>query len=118
LIRGFNNLKARSIMSVGFRVDLLSAAAATGTAKRWVGERAALLAWGTFDGATVALQVSPDNGTTWLACEGARVAAASLTAAGTVIVDVPAGLSVRAAITSAGAGTVVSASLVQIDATS
>ena len=102
-------------MSVGFRVDLLTAAAATGAAKRWVGGRAAFLAWGTFGGATVALQVSPDSGTTWLAAEGARVAAVSVTAAGTVIADLPAGVMVRATITG-GTGVEVSASLIQIDA--
>lgn len=102
-------------MSVGYRVDLLSAASATGTGKRWIGGRAAFVAWGTFGGATVALEVSPDNGTTWVAVEGARTAATSLTAAGTVVADVPAGLMVRASI-AGGTGVSVSAALVSVDA--
>lgn len=35
--------------------------------------------WGTFDGATVQLECSPDGGTTWIAVDGV-----SLTAPGTI----------------------------------
>lgn len=32
----------------------------------WYGGPGSVAAWGTFGGGTVALQMSPDNGTTWI----------------------------------------------------
>ena len=50
----------------GIRVDLLSNASATGTAKQWPGGRGTLSVAGTFDGSTVKLQVLGPDGTTWI----------------------------------------------------
>lgn len=36
------------------------------TPVRWSGGIGSVAAWGTFGGGTVALQMSPDNGTTWM----------------------------------------------------
>ena len=55
---------------------------------------------GTFDGATVALQVSHDDGITWVA-----VASGAFTAAGTLRMQLGADMKIRAVITSAGAST-------------
>jgi hypothetical protein len=56
---------------IGGRVQLLDAAAATGAGDLWAGGRAAWLVWGTWDGATAKLQMTPDQGTTWIDVDGA-----------------------------------------------
>ena len=83
----------------GVDVTLLTAAAATGTAVRWSGGNGMLIGWGTFGGATVMLQMSPDGGTTWLDTN------AVLTSAGGLQVLVPAGF-VRAAVAGGSGGSI------------
>ncbi|MGH8220892.1 MAG: hypothetical protein ACREUT_20345 [Steroidobacteraceae bacterium] len=77
------------------RVQLLKDAAATGNGLDWPGGRALFSVLGTFGGATVTLQYLGPDDVTWVEV----ATAAALTAAGNVLVDVPAGL-VRAAVTS------------------
>jgi len=47
------------------RLTLLSNASATGSAVTWAGGRGQFKALGTFDGATVALEVLGPDGSTW-----------------------------------------------------
>lgn len=95
---------------IGGHLDLLAAAAATGTSMLWDGSsRAALFIWGTWDGATAKLQVTPDKGTTWIDVDGT-----SLTANGGVRVELPP-LAVRVAISGAGASASLSATLRGLD---
>lgn len=70
-----------------FRVDLLNNASATGNAAIWPGGRGSFLVAGTFNGATVKLQVlGPDN-STWIDA-GTYT---TLTAAGAGNFDLPQG---------------------------
>jgi hypothetical protein len=62
--------------------------------------RYTLVAWGTWDGATVSLELSPDGGTTWIAITGA-----SFTDDGAANIDTQAGLTYRGAVSGAGAST-------------
>ena len=63
--------------------NLLTNAAATGVGKRWDGGRGVfVLKSGTIGGATVALQWSPDGGTTWLNVDRAGDTFVTFTAVG------------------------------------
>jgi hypothetical protein len=64
-------------------------------------------AWGTWDGATMTLEFSPDDGTTWVAC-GANT---TLTADGAGWALVPNRVQLRATVSSAGASTSLSADM-------
>ncbi|WP_316195948.1 MULTISPECIES: hypothetical protein [unclassified Bradyrhizobium] len=48
----------------------------------WSGGRGTAAAWGTFGGGTAALQMSPDNGTTWINVDKAAETFVSFTANG------------------------------------
>lgn len=75
-----------------------------GTTKYWDGGSAALWAvFGTFGGATVTLQFSPDEEVTWLDL-------GSITAAGTLLVPLPTA-PIRASIAGAGGATSISSNL-------
>lgn len=50
---------------------LLTAASATGTGQRWPGGVGRWVVYGTWDGATAQLQMSPDDGTTWIDVDNA-----------------------------------------------
>lgn len=67
-------------------VTLLSNASATGSGKRWPGGRSMFIVSATFGGGTVKLQTLAGDGTTWV-----DVASGSLTAAGTLTMDLPLG---------------------------
>ncbi len=56
-------------------VTLLTNAAVTGTAQDWPGGQGMWTAYGTFDGVTAQLQVSPDAGMTWIDISGALLTA-------------------------------------------
>jgi hypothetical protein len=89
-------------------VPMLTAAAATGDAVKFLssGERTAqfgyapitqtIVAYGTWDTATVTIQLSPDGGTTWIDTD------ASFTANGAKNITARAGLLYRAAVATAG----------------
>jgi hypothetical protein len=93
-------------VSAGASMTLLSAASATGTGQTWAGGDAAFAVYGTFGGSTVALQVSPDAGTTWIDVNGTAQTAAG----GAGPVSIPTGWRVRASVTG-GAGVSVTALL-------
>lgn len=77
---------------------LLANASATGSAVTWPGGRGTFsVPIGTFGGATVALQWSPD-GTNYLAADQGGTAYTTLTAAGAGGFELPPGL-IRAAVT-------------------
>lgn len=78
--------------AVGARADLLDDASATGSDVQWGGGRGSFMAEGTFDGATVTLQVITPNGT-WIPVSSAT----ALTAAGAAEFELPAGR-IRAAV--------------------
>ncbi|QIG74348.1 hypothetical protein EVC08_036 [Rhizobium phage RHph_N65] len=76
--------------------SLLSNAAATGSAVSWPGGRGVFSVYaGTFSGATVKLQWSPDDGTTWLDVDNTGDTFVTLTAAGSGLFELPA-CSIRA----------------------
>jgi hypothetical protein len=59
-----------------YRIELLTSAAATGAGVTVVAPGLyEWVAWGTWDGATAQLQISPDNGTTWINKDGAVLTA-------------------------------------------
>lgn len=89
----------------GGRADLLTAGAATGSAVGWTGGKAAFIVWGTWNGATVKLQMSPD-GTTWI-----DVDSTTLTANGGLPVETPT-VQYRLFMSGAGGSTSLSASLI------
>lgn len=66
-------------------------------------------AWGTFNGASVGLEISPDNGTTWVAVEDSS-GAISLTSASAVNVTFRA-TDVRATVSGGGGSESISAML-------
>lgn len=71
--------------------SLLSNAAATGSAVSWPGGRGVFSVYsGTFSGATVKLQWSPDDGTTWLDVDSAATTFVTLTAVGSGLFELPA----------------------------
>ena len=78
-------------------ITLLSATDTTGDSKHWPGGSATWQVWGTWDGATAQLQISPDEGTTWLDVTGASVTENG----GWLSIPVPQGL-VRVSIADAG----------------
>lgn len=91
---------------LGGRVELLNAAAATGSSDLWPGGWGAFIVWGTWNGATAKLQFSPDQGTTWIDVDGA-----SLTVDGGGPFNLPP-LKHRVAISGAGGSTSLSAALI------
>lgn len=87
-----------------YDVTLLVASAVTGPAKSWPGGPAVWFVYGTFGGATATLQLSPDNGTTWLDTN------AVATSPGGQQIPIPSTALVRLAI-SGGVGTSISSKL-------
>ena len=77
----------------GNRVELLSNASATGSSQIWYGGRGTFVVAGTFNGATVSLQLLGPDATTWI---DAGVYT-TLTASGAGNFDLPQG-QIRAAI--------------------
>lgn len=72
------------------RIKLLDAASASGSAVDWPGGRGAFsVPVGTFSGATVKLQWSPDDGTTFLDVDRSGDTYVTLTAAGSGLFDLP-----------------------------
>ena len=70
--------------------SLLSNAAATGSGVSWPGGRGVFSVYaGTFSGATVKLQWSPDDGTTWLDVDSAGSTYVTLTAVGSGLFELP-----------------------------
>lgn len=76
---------------------------ATSSVTQWTGGTGTFYAQGTFDGATVQVQVSFDNGVTWL-----NISDASLTSAGAFNLEIGAVL-IRAVLTDAGGNTNITA---------
>jgi len=91
------------------RTVLLNNASATGNAVDWGGGRGDFTAYGTFGGATVALQFSPDDGTTWINVDPSGSTYVTFTTAGVGGFELPKG-QIRAAITG-GIGVSVSATV-------
>lgn len=91
-------------MSYSSSYPLLAAVVANvnGAAFDWPGGRGVFSAFGTFGGGTVALQWSPDGGTTWLAVDRGTDTFTTLTAAGAGGFELPA-CQIRAALTGATA---------------
>ena len=87
------------------QVVLLDGGNATGSWQKWLGGRAMLVVYGTFDSAVVRLEVSPNGGATAIEIDANR------SAAYVGAVEIPYGFSVRAKVSSAGAGTVLTAIL-------
>lgn len=85
---------------------LIKAAAATGSAVDWTGGPGSLFVYGTWNGATVKLQASPDGGTTWIdvPTDAANSSPLSLTANG-ICNFVLGPCKLRAAISGAGGST-------------
>lgn len=71
----------------------------------WHGGTGTLVVAGTFDGATVSLQCSPDNGTTWIAVG----TDSTLTAAGVAVFQLSPGNLLRLDLSIAGASTSITA---------
>lgn len=71
-------------------------------------------AYGTWDGATMKLQYSPDSGTTWVDAADTRGSAVSFTANGGGIVRIPWGHQVRANLSNDGASTSLTAKLTRL----
>lgn len=90
---------------------LTNASTGNGEAKYSDGRSYNFMLWGEFDGATVTLQQSPDEGDTWIDIPmGSGVAA--FTDEATLIIDfLGVGTQIRAAITGEGASTSLSAAL-------
>lgn len=80
-------------------LTLLSAVTANsnGTAAEWGGGQGLLSAWGTWDGATVTLQHSPDGGTTWI-----NVPGGAFTANDSALMSFPARKKLRAVVSGVG----------------
>jgi hypothetical protein len=93
-------------MSTTENVSLLSAASSTGDAVWWPGGSALWMVHGTWGNAVAQLQVTPDDGTTWIDLGGMRETANG----GWTEVPLPA-VKVRVAISNAGATTSLSSSL-------
>ena len=72
------------------RTSILTDAEATGDAIDWPGGRGAFaVVSGTFSGATVALEWSPDDGTTWLAVDASGDTYTTKTAVGSGNFELP-----------------------------
>jgi hypothetical protein len=72
------------------RIKLIDNAAVSGNAADWSGGRGTFsVPAGTFSGATVKLQWSPDDGTTWLDVDRSGDTYVTLTAAGGGLFDLP-----------------------------
>lgn len=84
---------------INARYVLLANASATGAAIEWAGGRGAFSVYsGTFGGASVALQWSPDGGTTWLPVDASGDTYTTKTAVGSGNFELPA-CQIRAAVT-------------------
>lgn len=71
--------------------NLLDNGAATGASVSWPGGKGVFSVYkGTFSGATVKLQWSPDDGTTWLDVDRSGDSFVTLTAAGSGLFELPA----------------------------
>jgi hypothetical protein len=69
---------------------LLDNEAATGAAADWPGGKGVFTVYqGTFGGATVKLQWSPDDGTTWLDVDASGDTYTTMTAAGSGLFELP-----------------------------
>ncbi|MAF24529.1 hypothetical protein CL634_02995 [bacterium] len=90
-------------MSDSLTQVLTSAVSGNSTAVQWVGGIGQMVVTGTFDSATVSLQMSPDDGSTWITVSGS-----SLTSADCKNFDLNS-CDLRLAITSAGASTSINA---------
>lgn len=86
---------------------LLTAASATGSSEKVSHGHRTLVVYGTWDGATAKLQMSPDEGSTWV-----DVTDASFTADGAVIVVLTYPMLLRMHIASAGGSTSLTAELI------
>lgn len=81
--------------------ELLSDGGATGAGKNWPGGRGFFVAVGTFDGESVTLEyLGPDNAT-WLTASDVAGSAATLSAAGGLLFELPPG-QIRAAVSTGG----------------
>lgn len=89
-------------MSTSASVILLANAAATGAAVQWPGGRGFFTVVATFGPGSVSLQYLGANGTTWITASDVAGAAATLTANGGVLFELPPG-SIRAAVTTSTA---------------
>lgn len=87
---------------LGYAVDLLSNASATGSSTRWPGGRAILAVSGTFGTNVLKLEIPDPSGSGWLALPDVSGTAISMSAAGAKLVDLPEG-PIRASLTG-GAG--------------
>ena len=85
---------------------VLDGAAVTGSAFGTNGGVQTIVCYGTWDGATVTLEVTPDAGTTWVVVDSTN---GVLTANGAFNFEAAAGFSYRLAISSAGGSTSISA---------
>lgn len=84
-------------MADTYNLDLLSNAAATGTAQSWPGGDGVFAVRGTFGGATVKLQWSED-GTNWWDADKSGDTFTTFTAAGSGRFGLPKGTLVRASV--------------------
>lgn len=84
-------------------VELLINAGATGASVKWPGGRGFLSAVGTFSGEDITLEALGPDGTTWVTAMDVGGNAATLSAAGGLLFDLPP-CPIRAAV-SAGGGT-------------
>ncbi len=73
-----------------------------------MGQYRTVVAWGTWDGATVTTEFSPDDGTTWIECGTDTTFGAD--GGGNIYVD-PQGILIRGSVSGAGASTSVSLSM-------
>lgn len=73
-----------------------------------MGEYRTVSAWGTWDGATVTLEFSPDEGTTWIACGADTTFTED---GGGNLYIAPQGILIRGSVSSAGASTDVNLSM-------
>ncbi len=79
--------------------SLIANGSATGAAVDWAGGKGVFVVRaGTFSGATVKLQWSPDQGTTWLDVDQGGDVFVTLTAVGAGLFELP-GCKIRAAVT-------------------
>lgn len=89
-------------MATTYSARLLTNASATGSAVNWAGGRGFFSAVATFGGGSVSLQyLAPDN-TTWITASTVAGAAATLTATGGLLFELPPG-QIRASVVTATA---------------
>lgn len=85
-----------------FSAQLLSNASATGPAVYWAGGRGFFQALATFGGGSVTLEYLGADSATWIAASNIAGSAATLSAAGGMLVDLPPG-QIRASVATATA---------------